>query len=247
MPNTPRFYGWKLVGVLACIDFLILGFPAYGGAVINTYMLADIPMSRSELGLGFTLLNLFVGVPSTLVALSIVKRGIRATYLIGCGLVFLGSLFLALLASRPWHYLLGFGVINGIGICFGDIVPATTAAARWFRRYRGRANALVLSGSGICGFLMAPLLDKVIRASGGHWRVGWQIIAAGAVLAGILVLLFVKERPEDVGQDVDGIPKEQSSAESQASGASQLITQYEWTPAEAYRTRAYWMVVIGGL
>ncbi|HXJ16811.1 MAG TPA: MFS transporter, partial [Candidatus Polarisedimenticolia bacterium] len=36
-------------------------------------------------------------------------------------------------------------------------------------------------------------------------------------------------------------------AESQASGASQLITQYEWTPAEAYRTRAYWMVVIGGL
>jgi MFS family permease len=246
VPNKPKFYGWKLVGVLACLDFLILGFPAYGGAVINSYMLQDISMSRSELGLGFTLLNLFVGVPSTLVALSIVKRGIRATYLIGCGLVCFGSLFLALWASRPWHYLLAFGVINGIGICFGDIVPATTAAARWFRRYRGRANALVLSGSGICGFLMAPLLDKVIRASGGHWRVGWQFIAGGAVLAGLLVFLFVKERPEDMGQDVDGIPKEESSAESSASGA-QLITQYEWTPAQAYRTRAYWMVVIGGL
>jgi sugar phosphate permease len=95
--------------------------------------------------------------------------------------------------------------------------------------------------------LMAPLLDKVIRASGGHWRVGWQIIAGGAVLAGLLVVLFVKESPEDVGQEVDGIPKEESAAESSASGAAQRITQYEWTPAQAYRTRAYWMVVIGGL
>lgn len=248
MPNKPKFYGWKLVGVLATIDFLNLGFPAYGGAVINSYMLQDIPMSRSMLGLGFTFLNLFVGLPSTIVALSIIKRGIRTTYLIGCGLVCLGSLFLALMASRPWHYLLGFGVLNGIGICFGDIIPASTAAARWFRRYRGRANALVLSGSGVCGFLMAPLLDKLLRASGGHWRLGWEIIAGGAVLAGILVLLFVKEHPQDLGQDVDGISEEETPAESASShAASQLITQYEWTPAEAYRTRAYWMIVIGGL
>jgi len=246
--DKPAFYGWRLIGVLACVDFLNLGFPAYGGAVINSYMLRDIPMSRSELGLGFTLLNLFVGVPSTLVALSILKRGLRGTYVIGCALVLLGSLFLALRATQPWHYVLGFGVINGIGICFGDIVCATTAAARWFERYRGRANALVLSGSGVCGFLMAPVLDKIIRTSGGQWRLGWEIIAGGAVLAAILVLFFVEERPEDLGQHVDGIPPEKRTPDQEAShSAPQLISRYEWTPSEAYRTRTYWMVVIGGL
>jgi MFS family permease len=245
--NKRAFYGWTLVGVLAAIDFLNLGFPAYGGAVINSYMLRDIPMSRSMLGWGFTLLNLFVGVPSTLVALSILKRGLRGTYLIGCALVCVGSLFLAFWASSPWHYLLAFGVLNGIGICYGDIVNATTAAARWFERYRGRANALALSGSGVCGFLMTPVLDKVIRSSGGNWRLGWQIIAGGTVLAGILAFLFVKERPEDLGQDVDGIPKEQRMAETTSAHDAQRITQYEWTASEAYRTRAYWLVVIGGL
>ena len=246
MSNARSFYGWKLVGALSAMDFLNLGFPAYGGAVINSYMLRQIPMSRSTLGLGFTLLNLFVGLPATIVAISILKRGIRTTYLIGSGLVVVGSLFLALVASRPWHFLLGFGVINGIGVCFGDIIPGSTAAARWFERYRGRAVGLVLSGSGISGFLMAPLLDKLLRANGGNWRLGWEIVAGAGVLAGIVALLFVKERPEDLGQVPDGGPREEKP-EQQKHPVRELITKFSWTPGEAYRTRSYWLIVIGGL
>ncbi len=251
MAKKPGFYGWKLVAVLSSLDFLNLGLPVYGGTVINSYMLREIPMSRSTLGLGFTLLNLFVGLPATLVAISILKRGIRATYLIGSALICLGSLFLAFFASKPWHFLLGFGVINGIGICFGDIVPGTTAVARWFKRYRGRATGLVLSGSGISGFLAAPFMDRLIRAGGGNWRLGWEIIAAIAIVGGILAAVFIKERPEDLGQIPDGKPEEENppqSAQSQASRESrQLITRHVWTPSEAYHTRAYWLIVIGGL
>jgi MFS family permease len=249
MATERTFYGWKLVGALSAMDFLNLGFPAYGGAVINTYMLQQIPMSRSTLGLGFTLLNLFVGLPATLVAVSIMRRGIRATYVIGSALVLAGSLFLALFATQPWQYLLGFGVINGVGICFGDLIPGSTAAARWFKRYRGRAVGLVLSGSGISGFLMAPLLDKVLRASGGNWRLGWFIVAGAGVLAGIIAFLFVKERPEDLGQLPDGESKEAAEIAStrQENSADKLVTRYDWTPGEAYRTRAYWLIVVGGL
>jgi MFS family permease len=246
MPNDRPFYGWKLVGALASMDFLNLGFPFYIGAVINPYMLEHIAMSRGTYGFGFTLLNLFVGIPSTLVAICIVKRGIRATYLIGSALVAIGSLFLAFATSQPWEYLLGFGVINGIGVCFGDIIPGTTAAARWFERYRGRAVGLVLSGSGICGFVMAPLIDRLLRRSGGNWRLGWQIVAGGAILAGIIAFVFVKERPEDLGQVPDGRATV-ASAEPQRQASSSLITRFEWTPGEAYRTSGYWLVVIAGL
>ena len=246
MPKERGFYGWKLVAALASLDCLNLGFPFYGGAVISSYMLKEILMSRSTYGLGFTLLNLFVGLPSTLVAICILKRGIRATYLIGSGVLCLGALFLALVATKPWHYLLGFGVINGIGICFGDIIAGTTAVARWFKRYRGRASGMVLSGSGVSGFLAAPLLDKFIRAHGGNWRVGWELMAGLALLAGIIALVFVKERPEDLGQTMDGAPDGQEEEES-ASSAPKLITEHVWTASEAYRTRAYWLIVIGGL
>lgn len=246
MSKDRPFYGWKLVGALASMDFLNLGFPFYIGAVINPYMLQHIAMSRGTYGFGFTLLNLFVGIPSTLVASSIVKRGIRATYLIGSAFVCIGSLFLAFATSKPWEYLLGFGVINGIGVCFGDIIAGTTAAARWFERYRGRAVGLVLSGSGICGFVMAPLIDKLLRANGGNWHLGWEIVAGGAILAGIIALLFVKERPEDLGQVPDGRATA-ASAGPERQAPNNLITKFEWTPGEAYRTSGYWLVVIAGL
>ena len=37
MTSERGFYGWKLVFILWLLDFLNMGFPLYGGAVINTY------------------------------------------------------------------------------------------------------------------------------------------------------------------------------------------------------------------
>lgn len=245
MSNDRPFYGWKLVGALSAIDFLNLGFPFYIGAIINPYMLQHISMSRGTFGFGSTLVNLFVGLPSAFVAMSIAKRGIRATYLIGSALVCIGSLVLALATTKPWQFLVAYGVIVGSGICFGDIICGSTAAARWFERYRGRAVGLVLSGSGICG-LMAPLMDKFLRAHNGDWRLGWEVGAAAAVLSGIIAMFFVKERPEDLGQLPDGGAKVEAGT-TQSHAPSKLITSYEWTAGEAYRTSSYWLVVLAGL
>jgi len=110
------FYGWKLVGALWWLDLLNMGLPLYCSSVINSYMLQRIPMERSTFGLGYTLVNFFVGVPSALIALVILRRGVRATLVLGAGLICLGSLWMALVAAAPWHYLVGFGVIIGSGI-----------------------------------------------------------------------------------------------------------------------------------
>src|SRR5713226_5257416 len=164
---TPQrgFYGWKLVFVLWLLDFLNMGFPLYGGAVINTYMLKEISMSRSTFGLGFTLLNIFVGIPSIAVAGSIVRWGIRKTFGVGSALLFLGAVWMWLLASKPWQYWLGFGVLTATGISFGTVIPAATAVTRWFSRYRGRAMALTLSASGFAGFFVSPLMNRLLTAN----------------------------------------------------------------------------------
>jgi MFS family permease len=238
------FYGWKLVAVLFSLDFINMGFPYYGGAVINGYMIHEIPMSRSTLGLGFTLINLFVGLAAVLVAMSIIKYGVRATFIVGSALICLGSLFMGLCASKPWHYLIAFGVMNGIGISFATLFPAATAVTRWFRRYRGRAMGIALSASGFAGFAVSPFLDKMLRSAGGNWHVGWEIVAGAVVIAGLLAFLFVKESPESLGQSVDGIPEEEQNRPSRT---DTLATKYPWTASQAYRTSAYWLIAIGGI
>lgn len=244
MSDERKFYGWKLVVALFSLVFFNMGFAYYGGSVINGYMIHQIPMSRSTLGLGFTLINLFVGLASVLAAMSIVNYGVRATFIIGSALIFLGSLFMSLYASKPWHYLIAFGVINGIGISFSTLFTAATAVARWFRRYRGRAMGIALSAPGFAGFAVSPFLDKMLRTAGGNWRVGWEIVAGAMVVAGLLAFFFVKETPQSLGQLVDGIPEEEQSRPSRT---DKLATTYPWTASQAYRTSAYWLIAIAGV
>jgi MFS family permease len=244
MLAKPKFYGWYLLAVLFTLDFVNMGFPYYGGTVINGYMIHQIPMSRSTLGLGFTFVNLAVGLSAVFVAAYIVKFGVRATFMAGSAMICFGSLFLAIICTKPWHYLFAFGIVNGIGISFATIVTAATTVTRWFRRYRGRAIGIALSGSGFSGFAVSWFLDKMLRTAGGNWRAGWYIVAVAAVLAGIVAFVFIKESPESMGQSVDGI-----SVLDQATPfrTDALATNYEWTAGQAYRTRAFWLIAIAGI
>jgi MFS family permease len=239
-----KFYGWKLVGVLFSLDFINMGFPYYGGTIINSYMIRSVAMKRSTLGLGFTILNLFVGIAALFVAMAIVRFGIRKTFMIGSCTIGISALFLGFVASKPLHYLVAFGVVTGTGMSFGTLVPAATGVTRWFHRYRGAMMGLTLSASGVSGFFLPPLLDKLLREGGGNWHVGWRIVADAMVVSGLIAFLSVRESPESMGQTVDGLPAEQ---QSQPSRTDALATKYDWTAGEALGTSAYWLVAIAGI
>jgi MFS family permease len=244
VPDKPKFYGWTLVAVLFTLDFINMGFPYYGGSIINSYMIHDITMSRGTYGWGFTILNLFVGFAAMVVAMSIVKYGLRTTFVIGSAIIGLNALFLGFYASKPWHYLVAFGVVNGTGMSFATLVPVATGVTRWFRRYRGVMMGLALSASGISGFALSPLLDKMLRAGGGNWHVGWRIVACAMVVSGLIAFFFVRESPESMGQTVDGLPVEQQALPSRTDA---LATKHLWTAGQAYGTSAYWLIAIAGI
>jgi MFS family permease len=147
-------------------------------------------------------------------------------------------------ATQPWHYLLGFGVLIGTGISFGTIVPVATAVTRWFERYRGRAMAVALSASGFAGFFSSPVTNRLLTANGGNWRQAWAVVMGVAVASAIVAFLFVRERPEDLGQEIDG------GADKRADRRTlnqDLVTAFPWTAKQAFATRSFWMIVLGGI
>lgn len=241
MENQKQFSGWRVLGVVWLVYFLNMGFGLYGGTVLNPAMMKDIPMDRATYGLGFTLLNFFIGIPSLLHAASINRWGIKGTFAIGSAFIVLGSLWMSWVASEPWHYMVGFGVMIGTGLGFGSIIGLSTAVTRWFVRFRGRAMAIGFTASGIAGFVIAPLMNAIISAPGANWRLGWLVVAAVAVISALIALFFVKESPEDVGQLPDG-----GMAPEQVTGRSDmLVTKHHWTLGEALRSRTFWLVFAG--
>ncbi|TWH45018.1 MFS transporter [Sporomusa sp. KB1] len=242
MASEQKFYGWKLVGVLWTLYLLNMGFPLYGGAVINSFMLKEIPMDRTTYGLGFSLLNLFVGTSAILVGMAITKWGVRRTFVIGSGLLAVGTLWMAQVATQPWQYLVGFGFLVGCGLGFGTIVALSTTVTRWFVTFRGRAMALAMTASGFAGFIGAPAMNQLIAANGGNWRLAWLVVTGIVVISAMIAWFFVKERPQDIGQVPDGQAAAVTVAATPVTNA--LVTKYIWEPADVYKSITYWLTVL---
>ena len=159
------FYGWKLLAAFWFIYLVNLGFPTYGQSVINAYMAKDLHLDRTMLGLAFSLYMLMVGLPGPAVAAIVNRTGVRMTLLIGCCSAMLGALSMALFVHTGWQAVICFGILIGFGSCAGGAIAEQQGIAQWFVRKRALALSLMYSGGGIGGFVLPPILNRVIASS----------------------------------------------------------------------------------
>jgi MFS family permease len=248
LQNRP-FYGWKLLTALAAIVSINVGMTYVAAAVVNAPMARDLEMSRGTLGLGSTVFLLCLGLSAPLVARSVNALGSRATLCVGSLLIALGSILLASCVSRGWQFVLGYGLLLGAGCGFGGMAPAHSCATLWFEKRRAMALALVLVGAGLGGSIFAPLLTRLIAAANGNWRAGWLCLSAASLTAALMSVLFVKNRPQEVGQVADEYRQSVSEIIDDApSERSQVYrTRDHWTLKEATRTPTFWLLTLAAV
>jgi MFS family permease len=253
MVQKNPFYGWKLLAALAAVVAVNQGATYLGASVINAPMAKDLGMSRGTLGLGSTVFVLCIALLAPLVARAVNSFGTRATMCIGSLLVALGSILLATCVTRGWHFVVCYGFLLGTGCGFGSMVPAQSCATLWFEKRRAMALALVLVGGGLGGSISAPLLTRLIAAAHGNWRAGWFCVFAAALTVALMSILFVKNRPEDVGQIADGvaggdaIPVGKISSDVVARRSRVYRTRDHWTVREALHTPAFWLLTLASV
>jgi MFS family permease len=240
------FYGWKLLFVFWIIVIINLAFPMYGSSVLNPVMMRDLNLDRRTLGLLFSLYTIMSGLPGPLVAVCVEKLGIRITLMLGCLFVASGSVLMAAFVTTGLHAALAFGVLIGIGVAMAGMISTQAGLTRWFIRRRALTLAILSSATGVGGFLAAPLLNRVVAAANGNWRMGWWFIAVLSCLSAIGAFLFVKERPADLGQEPDGgIGKAQQDVKHktrQWRGAVHITTE-KWSYREVIAHPIFWLMM----
>lgn len=245
--ENKRFYGWVIVSSLWVIYFLNVGFPMYGGQTVNTFMADEMGFKRTVLGLAFSLFNLFQGLPGPIIGYTIQKKGARFSMALGSALILISALMMGYVVKTQWLFLLTFGVIAGVGVGFGTVVPVQTTVSQWFDRKRSRAMAITLTASGFGGFIAAPLLTKVLSSS-GKWNTCWLVVAGAALIALLMDLIFVKNTPDDMGQIPDGkVYDIQADETKQKVKYIPYNTTEDWSVKEAMRNPKCWLTLLGAL
>ena len=146
---------------------------------------------------------------------------------------------------------IGLGAINGIvgfflffavisvgasGVSHGVTWPVIIS--RWFRRNRGLAIGLAVTGP-IFG---APIVILNAHIEGAY---GWRAVLIGygiVVLCGVTLLsMLVRDRPEPYGLRPDGDPPEESASTKNPTDPSPRRPDIGLTLHEVLRTKEFWL------
>ncbi len=132
------------------------------------------------------------------------QKGLRFTGTGGAVLIAVGFLLLSMAKTMPLFYISYF--ITGFAASGTGTIFINKMAATWFRKYRGTVTGICAAGQSTFTLLLATVIAGRIQTAGyeGAYRMMAVIMAAAAVLLAV----FVREKPEDMGQYPDGIRHE---------------------------------------
>lgn len=242
-----RFSGWR---VLAVLWFLFMNFSLvmYGGSILNAYMATDLQMPRDSFGGGVSVAYLLMGLAAPLTAILVNKFKPRITLSIGMLLFAASGLVLGTLVKDALSFTIAYGVIAGLGLSVGGLLPLQALVANWFVRRRALATAVLLSSGGFGGLLASYLFSYLIEQLGFRWQQVWLLIAAFSLLLAVLTLLLVRNHPDDLGQKPDGRTRLVDAGAALNNKRPKVHqTEHEWSFKEVMRSPANWYIFFGSL
>lgn len=174
--------GWTVVIAGTCINLALGILYAY------SMLKADIGKLFSGAGDPYAVSCLSFAVSMIIGGKLQDKVGPRITAIIG-GL-FVGSGFiLCSQTSNYWGWILGFGVMAGLGFGFG-YSAATPPALKWFPPAKtGLIAGIVVAGFGIAPVYLAPVCKYLLGAYGLHQTMMILGIAFIAIVCGMALLV----------------------------------------------------------
>lgn len=126
------------------------------------------------------------------------------------------------------YFLLGALALGTTHIAFARLI------SMWFDRRRGMALGLALTGVGVGGVLLPISCQLLIEAVG--WRVAYLWLAVGLLVLTLpMMALLIRDRPQEMGLNVDGLPASAQAAAAETHGQ---------TLSAAVRTGFFWWMLL---
>jgi predicted MFS family arabinose efflux permease len=195
-------YAWIVAGVAFVTLLLASGFRSAPGVLIDPLQ-EDLHFSRGVISFAIGVNLILFGLTGPFAAAAMQRFGIRRVVVIALCLCATGS-GLTIFMTEPWQLVLLWGVVVGLGTGCMASVFAATVANRWFVARRGFVTGVLTAASATGQLAFLPLLAGLTSSSG--WQAASMTIAIAALAAIPIVLLLMRNKPEDVGQRAYGVP-----------------------------------------
>jgi MFS family permease len=228
-PVSRPFRGpWIIAGCFLTFG-VASGFPYYNIAFFFDYFRNDHGWSQQAITLGAplaVLLTIWAG------PVAIPRVSPRWLIVTGTGLTFLAFQWFARLSGSSVEYYAAWCVYM-LGYFLSGPIPHQIILSNWFKVRRGRAMGIAYVGGALIGAV-------------GNWLNPWlvtflpytralEISGVVLLLAWPVAIVVLRDRPEDIGQTVDGLPENPNAEPPIPLQSFNVLLQQ----------RAFWLLLLG--
>ncbi len=225
----------------AAVTFLaLLGAAAFRvtPSVMIEPLRAEFGWSIGTISVALSVNLALFGITAPFAAALMERFGVRRVVTIALLMVAAGS-GLTVFMTASWQLVLLWGVVVGMGTGSMAMALVATVVGRWFVARRGLVSGILTAASATGQLIFLPTIAHIVVEGG--WRTASLTISACALAVVPVVLLFLRERPADVGElPYGGTPADVVAP--MRTGAARLAAG---TLRRAAGTRTFWLLAGG--
>ena len=197
--------------------------------------------SRASISAAISINVLLFGLTAPFAAALMERFTVRKVVMSALTCVSLGA-FSTLLISRPWHLMVTWGVIVGVGTGSMALVFAANIANRWFIAKKGLVIGMLTAGNATGQLIFLPTLSSLATHHG--WKSVGMTVGSASLLMVPLVYFLLKESPAAIGTSPYGAPSDWvATPPVKRNAAKEAINALR----EASKVRDFWFLTLSFL
>jgi sugar phosphate permease len=196
LPAARRLhYAWIIVAISFAATVVTAGVRATPGVLIVP-LEEEFHWSRATISFAVSVNLLLYGAIGPFAAAVMDRFGARRTMILALAATGLAVAMTPEMRA-PWQLILLWGVVVGVATGFVGGYFAAFVAARWFRRREGLVVGVLTAANAAGQLVFLPTMADLATHAG--WRV-MSLVLAGIVVGFLpLLVMLMRDRPEDLG------------------------------------------------
>ncbi|QOV11214.1 MFS transporter [Viridibacillus arvi] len=202
-------YSWIILAV-TFFSIIVAGIIRSSSGVFIDPFEIEFGWSRPAISFAFAVSLFLYGFSGPFMAAFVEVFGLKRMMLYSM-LTLSTGLALTFVMQTQWQLILIWGVMIGVGSGLFLTVLSTQIANRWFVKQRGLAVGILTASTATGQLILLPVLATIIDQY--SWRYATGLIFILSLLILLLILLFMKDFPQDKGLRPYGQENNDQSAE----------------------------------
>jgi sugar phosphate permease len=227
-------YGWVVAAVAFLTMLATSGAVGLPGALILP-LAKEFGWDVSGISSALAVRLVLFGLMGPFAAALIERYGVRNVVLTAVALITVGLLG-ATVMTELWQLVMLWGIVVGIGTGLTALVLGAIVSSRWFTRHRGLVLGMMTASASTGQLVFLPLAAWLVEHV--SWRTALVPSIAGLGVVALLVLLFMRDRPADVGL----LPFGETESSAPAAPAKPAIAAALGAFREGSRSATFWIL-----